>query len=537
MNRKRTILLIGIIAAAVLVNIPARWLHVRLDLTDDRRYTLSDPTRQMLTDIDGTIEVVNYLEGDLNSGFRRLRQSVDETIGEMSRYADFRIGKPTEQATRSLSPIVIHERERGGKTAQTTIYPYAEIRYNNRSVTINLLQNRRGLSGEENLNQSIENLEYAFAEAIHSLTLTEKPAVAFLEGHGELPEQNVLDLERELGRYFRVDRGVIGDDPTRLDPYRCIIIADPQIPFSESDRYAIDRYLMRGGRILWAVNGVRFSKDVLTAEGFTPVIAQDLNIQDMLFRYGIRINPVLVQDIQCLPIPVNTAADGQQPNYQPMPWYYAPLLLTSEASPITRNLGQVSSTFTSVVQPVGGEDGIDKQILLATSAASRLIGIPAEVDLSDMNPKMEEFKYQFVPVAMSLEGIFPSAYRHLEAPEGLTCSDHYDQSAPTRQIVIAGGSVLRNEVQRGQTLPLGFDRYSGMQFANRDFAVNALLWLTDETNLIALRQKTIALRLINDKRAHDHKRTIQLISIAAPLALLGLWALLFIFIHHKKYTR
>lgn len=323
-----------------------------------------------------------------------------------------------------------------------------------------------------------------------------------------------------------------------LDDYRAILILAPQTPFSDQERFIIDQYLMRGGSILWAIDGIRLSEEVLQQEGFTPIIPLDLGLSEMFFRYGIRINPALVQDIQCLPIPVNVSSDPEQPNLQPMPWTYAPLLLTSQGSPITRNMGQVMSTFVSPIEAVGGEDGIEKRVLLATSTASCLTATPGKVDLNDMNPNIEQFKYQYIPIAVSLEGVFPSAYAHRMMPDGIASDEKIrKQSTPTRQIVIASGSIVINETQKGQILPMGYDRYSGMQFSNRDLLVNSLLWLTDVEGLIGLRNKEITLRLLNDQRAHQKRTQVQLISTISPIAILALVGGVVIIIRKRKYQK
>ena len=240
---------------------------------------------------------------------------------------------------------------------------------------------------------------------------------------------------------------------------------------------------------------------------------------------------------------MNVSNDPQQPNLQPMPWTFAPLLLTSQGSPITRNMGQVMSTFVSPIDAVGGEDGIEKRVLLATSTASRVTATPGEVNLSDMNPDMSTFRYQYVPVAVSLEGAFSSAYAHRMVPEGITVSgeglaesDIIKQGVKTRQVVIGSGSVLMNEMQKNQPLPMGYDRYSGMQFSNRDFIVNAILWLTDSEGLIGLREKSVALRLLNDKRAHDERAKVQAVSVISPIAILALIGGIVFVIRKRKYA-
>ena len=563
MTMRRAIIVFGVLAA---LNVAAYLLPVRWDMTDDKPYRLRKASKALLRQSDAPIEVTLLLEGDLNAGFRRLKKATEETIAEMNVFGDVRCTMYDVQFTMhnsqftihdadslGLRPIVIHEREQNGKTAQTTVYPYAIMSYKGRKAVVRLLKNTRGLSGEENLNASIEQLEFAFMEALHLLQQTETPRVAILEGHGEPDEAHTYDLMSALSKYFQVDRGRLASndgmsataslndeliDVHILDGYKAVIVLNPQTAFSEQERFVIDQYIMRGGAVLWSLNGVRFSETVLQSEGFTPILPLELGLTDMLFRYGVRVNPALVQDVQCLPIPVNVSSDPSQPNLQPMPWTYAPLLLTSQGSPITKNMGQVMSTFVSPIDAVGGEDGIEKRVLLATSTASRVTATPGEVDLNDLNPDMAAFQYQYVPVAVSMEGVFPSAFAHRMIPEGIESDEPIRKtSAKTRQVVIGSGSILLNETQKGQVLPMGYDRYSGMQFSNRDFAANAMLWLTDSEGLISLREKSIALRLLNDKRAHEERQQVQAISTILPVAILAIIGGIVFVIRKRKYVK
>jgi ABC-2 type transport system permease protein len=531
---------IATIAALVVVNLLVNLYVVRWDMTDDHRYSIAPTTKQLLQTLDEPLEVTILLDGELNTGFQRLQRATIELLEEFqarSENTSIRYRVSTENIPQGIPPTVIHERTHKGQTAQTTVYPFALLHYKGQTSVVELLRNNRGLSGEENLNHSIENLEFAFVEAIHTLTRDSIEKIAFLEGHGELSEREVFDLSQALSRYYQIDRGTLGNETDILNDYRVVIIADPQEPFSEKDKYILDQYLMQGGRILWVVNGVRFSDEYLSQSGMTPVIPLELQIDDMLFRYGVRINATLVQDLQCLPVPVDVSSDPQQPNWQPMPWTYAPLLLTSHASPITRNLMQVSSTMASTIEFVGGEDGIYKEVLLATSSASRITGTPAQVDLGfdDANP--EDYRYAYVPVAASMEGVFPSLFAHLLPPEDIIMhSPMRKQSEQTKQIVVASGSIIRNEWQQGQPLPLGYDRYTNTQFGNRDFMVNAVLYLADDTGWMSLRQKELTLRLINDQRAREQRIAAQVVSIAAPLLLLALIAGGVILIRKRRYT-
>ena len=534
---------IVVLVALVVINLLMSYIVWRWDMTDDKRYSISAPTKALLQDLDAPLTITLLLDGEMNAGFLRLQKATQELVEELGVYAAGGyqlLGVPEQLTTNgygNLEPTVVHERTHKGQTAQTIIYPYAIVQYHDRSQVVTLLKNQRGLSGEENLNHSIENLEFAFAEAIRSLTQDTIEKIAFLEGHGELDEHDVYDLTQQLAKYYQIDRGTLGTVSGVLDDYKAVIIADPQMPFSETDKYILDQYIMQGGRILWVVNGVRFSDDYLASEGYTPIIALDLNINDMLFRYGVRINHALVQDLQCLPVPVDVSHDPNQPNWQPMHWTFAPLLLTSQVSPITRNVAQVTATMASAIDIVGEDDGIRKEVLLATSSASRLTSAPAKVDLS-MGGDGEGFNQAFVPVAVSLEGVFPSIYAHLLPPEEVTLTTPLlRESKPTRQIVVAAGSTIRNDWQQGQPLPLGYDRYTQMQFGNRDFMVNAVLHLTDDQGWLQLRQKEFTLRLINDQRARQTRITAQVISIVIPLALLAIVGGAMLILRRKRYVK
>lgn len=534
------------IAIVALLSVVAYCFVARWDLTDDKRYSLGEATKTLLRDVDSAsqdgeaIEVTVYLDGKLNAGFLRLRDAVEYLTEEMGVYTKvvYRRATAEEAEKLGLTPTMIHERAEGGRMAQTMVYPYAKVAYKGRYSVVPLLKSNRMLSGEENLNHSIESLEYGLAEAIESLTQERTQRIAFLEGHGELPEEEVYDVSVALSRYFQIDRGSLGSDATALDGYEAVVVADPQSAFSESDKYILDRYVQGGGRILWLVNGVRLSEQALSAAGFTPVIPLDLKLTDLFFRYGVRINPALVQDLQCLSIPVDVSADGLEPNYQPIPWPYAPLLLTSQASPITRNVAQINSLFASPIDIVGGEDGLTKTILLATSSNSRVIGTPAEVNLGVGEIDTDMYRLSYLPVGVSVEGQFPSLFAHRMRPEGIEETEAKTEGGKqSRQVWIAAGSVIRNEWQQGQALPAGYDRYSRMQFGNRELIVNAVLWLTDKGGLIGLRNKQLTLRLLNDKRAHDEGEKIQIISTVVPVIVLILVGGICFAARRVRYTR
>ncbi len=536
----------------VLLNIVAHFFFFRIDLTDDKRYSLSTPTKTMLQSLDQEVHVTLFLAGELNAGFTRLQHATEEMLDELSLYGNLswetitpnNLPQADQQAlqqalaVQGLNPTAIYERSKNGSQSQTIVYPFALVQIDQKQIFVPLLQNNRSLSGAENLNHSIEGLEYTFVETIHTLAAAEMPRIAFLEGHGELPEEQTADIQMALSRYADVYRGTITDDATCLDGFSAVVIADPQLPFSERDKYILDQYIMRGGRVLWVVNGVRFSETILEDAGYTPAIPLDLNLTDMFFRYGVRVNAHLVQDLQCLPIPVDVSQDPQMPQYQAMPWTFAPLLLTSGASPITRNVMQVSATFASDIDLVGDGANQQRDILLATGSASKLTPTPGEVNLMNLHINEQEFTHQLVPIAASIEGVFPSLFAHRMIPEGvIDTREKLPQSTQTKQVWVSCGSVIRNDWQNGQPLPVGYDRYSKVQFGNRDFLINALLYLTDDTGLINLRQKTIPLRMLNEQRNTATLTMNQLISILLPLGLLAIVGVTTIYTRKKKYAR
>lgn len=474
----------------------------------------------------------------MNAGFQRLRQATYDLLDELAVVSsNCQIKHGDVPKNLGLQPIVVHERSNNGQMVQTPVYPYAIVRYKQRLRVVSLLQNNPGHSGEENLNSSIETLEYRFAEAIHGLLQPRTGKIAFLEGHGELTEREAYDWSRELSHYYQVDRGVLGQETGVLDDYQAVIVAGPQKALSETDKFILDQYIMHGGRVMWLLDGVRFSDDMLQSNGLTPVIAEDWGVRDLLFRYGVRINPVLVQDLQCQMVPVEVSGSATEGQFQPMPWTYAPLLLTGDNSPITRHVAQVQSMLVSEVEAVGGEDGIDKQVLLATSNASRKTGVPAEVDLSDMTMAPELFQMAYIPVAMSLEGEFQSLYQHRMAPEGIQGTAIIKSSPTTKQIVVAGSKMAVNEWQQQEPLPVGYDRYMNIQFGNRDFLTNSVLWLTDEQGLMQLRNKHMQLRLLNDKKSYRLRARIQIISIMAPIVILALVGAGVWITRRKKYVK
>src|ERR1035437_989231 len=555
-KHKNILLAFGLIATIII----SFFYFFRIDLTSDKRFSIAEPSKKLMAKVDAPLEVTVYLDGDLNPSFQRLKRSTAELLEELSVYSNKTIHikyenpslsdtqeerekKYAELQQRGLSATAVYERDKEGKSIQKVIFPWLEISYNGKKLPICLLKNIRGNSGEENLNISIENLEFEITDGIRQLINKEVSKIAFIEGHGELNDAETYDISKALSHYFQVDRGVLATDASILNNYKAIIIAKPTTPFSESDKYIIDQYIMNGGRVLWILDAVRVSKENLSATGLSPAIELDVNLSDQLFRYGVRINPVILQDVQCASIPINIAPKNATPQFEPSPWFYAPLLLASGAHPVTRNISEVRAEFCSGIDLVGDNKRVDSQLLLASSDNTHIIGTPTTIDLSQVpNPNDKAyFNLSYVPVAVALEGVFESDFANRMAPKGLTNTQPLKQiSTRTRQIVVADGDIIRNETNGvasdSTTIPLGFDRYMNQQLGNKEFVLNSVLYLTDNEGWMQLRNRTLKLRLLNKQLSSDEKTIWQAVNVLLPIGLLLLFGIGYQLARKRKYT-
>ena len=546
-------------SSLIVLSIFSYFYFIRIDLTSDKRYSIADQTKSLMEKADSPLKVVVYLDGDLNPGFQRLKKSTAELLDELSVYSNQSIDieyenpsladspeqrekKYVELQTKGLTPTAVYERDKEGKSIQKVIFPWIEMTYKGKKVQVCLLKNVLGNSGDENLNISIENLEFEITDGIRRLVNSEVSKIAFIEGHGELSEIETYDISKTLSKYFQIDRGIIATSATILDNYKAIIIAKPTKPFSESDKFIIDQYIMHGGRVLWLLDGVRVSKENLSVSGLSPAMELDLNLNDQLFRYGVRINPVLLQDVQCASIPVNIAPANTTPQFEPSPWYFAPLLLTSPEHPVTRNITEVRSEFCSGIDIVGDNKQVISQLLLATSDNTHILAAPTTIDLSQKIKPNDKayFNAGYVPVAVAMEGNFESDFANRMIPAGLTNTlPIRKQSFKTRQIVVADGDIIRTEIatKDSTAIPLGFDRYMNQQFGNKDFVLNAVLYLADNDGWMQLRSRSLKLRLLNKKITNESRITWQLINVVAPIGLLLIFGIGYQVYRKRKYTK
>ncbi len=552
---------ISILAVIFGLIILSSFFFFRIDLTSDKRYSISKQTKAMMKTVDEPLDITVYLTGDLNSGFLHLKKSTVEMLNELNVYSkkniNIRYENPSEATSnekreenylkmemRGMTATSVYEKDKEGKSIQKIIYPWIEITYKNKTVPVSLLKNLRGLSGEENLNISIENLEFELTDAIRQLTASQISKIAFLEGHGEFTETETFDISKSLSKYFQIDRGVIGFDASILKDYKAVIIAKPMLAFAEKDKFVIDQYIMNGGRVLWLVDGVQVSQEGFATIGQSPAIGLDLNLNDILFRYGVRINSTVLQDVQSSLVPMNVAPKGEKAHFELMPWVFSPLLLTSNEHVITRNIAPVKAPFASSVEMVGELKDVKRNFLIATSNNTHALQTPTEISLAEM-PDLKNTQYfnlSYVPVGVVLEGKFPSVFANRMAPQEILNSTAIKNiSEPTRQIIIACGDVIKNDVERQgdsiRTLPLGFDRFMNQQFGNREFITNAVLYLADKDGWMNLRNRTVELRLLNKKVASDDRVKWQIINVVIPILLLLMIGFLYQFLRKRKYAK
>ncbi|MDR2806471.1 MAG: gliding motility-associated ABC transporter substrate-binding protein GldG [Dysgonamonadaceae bacterium] len=514
----RTLIALALIAGLI--------FNVRLDWTRDKRYTIRPETQALLNTLDRPLEIELYLTGPLNPGFTRLKKSTVHLLEDFDQLSPQKIHcrevDPYRQGrdfvehlnTWRMTGISVNERSGDGQLKQQVLYPYALVKCGDRQMPVSLLVNQMGRSGEDNLNLSGELLEYRFAHAIQRVTKPASRRIVFLEGHGEFPEEAVSGITDRLSEEYSIDRGVLSGRPEELKGYDVVIIAGPQTAFSETDKWALDQYLMHGGSLVWLVNGARIHSPENRAQyGEMLAVPQDLNLNDLFFTYGLRIDPLILQDAQCLEIPVAQVDTAGQTQYVAKPWYYFPLLIPDNRSVITKGLSLVKAGFSSPITLVGVHPQVKKEALLTSSPRARTLSLPAVIrlDEADRMPDKTYFNESQLPVAVLLQGIFPSVFRNrslfADAPEALS------ESRPAKMVVAASGGLISD--------PLGYDRYSQIRFANEDFMVNVVHFLTDDAGLSALKSKSLSMQLLNKPAIRrDRNRLIVINILLPPLTLL-----------------
>lgn len=561
-----------IVLVVVLVNLLGQRFYTRLDLTAEKRYTLSKPTRQLIRDLDDVVFFKVYLEGDFPAGFKQLSRATREMLDEFRAVSDkieYEFINPSasndvkirNQVYRQLSekglvPTTLQVREKDG-SAQRIIFPGALVTYKGREVALPLLQSQIGVAPEQVLNNAVKSLEYNLANAIRKLSQGLKPKLAVLEGYGQLPDTRLWDGMTALNEFYSVERIVLGEslgslaervyneDSTEVrvrNKYAVVIIPKPTQAWSEKDKFILDQFIMRGGKVLWMIDAMVADMDSLQARPEMVSVARDVNLGDMLFRYGVRVNPDLLMDMRAMPIPVKTGQIGDQPQFEFYPWYYMPLIASQTNHPAVVNLNASRFEFVSSIDTVESE-GVRKTILLETSAYTRVSPSPAYVTLEILKKEPDQKMFPDGPraVAVLLEGEFTSLFRNrippeIEADPGI---GYRDMSLPTRMIVLSDGDVFSNQVSPGTRtpLPLGYDQYTGETLGNRDLLLNLVNYLTDESGLIQIRSRELRLRTLDQARVNAEKNRWQVINVLIPVLLVILFGLGAGFLRKRRYSR
>jgi len=562
------------VAIVVLVNIIGSFVFTRLDLTSEKRYTLSPTTKEILNNLDDYVYFKVYLEGDFPAGFKKLRRETKEMLDEFraySKYIDYEFINPSESEDPNerqenyrllyqsgLNPTNVLDRASDGSSKQMIIWPGALVSYrNDTEIAIDLLENQLGQSSEEALNASMQNLEFRLIDAVKKVTRFKKPNIAFIEGHGELEPMDVYDITQSLSQHYNVGRVEIGGridalmhrtqdtakDVKAFKSFDAIIIAKPTQPFSEKDKFLIDQYIMHGGKVLWLVEPVFATMDSLQSQESTIGVEQDLNLDDMLFKYGVRLNRDLLLDLTCAALPVRTGQMAGQPQLEFFRWFYFPLLQAASNHPMVRNMNAIKADFVSSMDATTSANGINQIPLLKTSDYTKVSGAPVYITLAMLRqtPNQRMFNSKGKNVAYLLKGSFPSLYAN-RIPQELVDSEelkYLDQSEPTAMIVVADGDIIRNQIdiKRKMPLPLGFDQYTENTYANKEFIENCISYLVDGEGLIDIRSRELKIRLLDTTKIAKERTKWQIINTVVPIALIIALGFVMAFIRKKKYSK
>ncbi len=568
-SRTQSILnLVLFVGVVVFINILAnariggRSFFVTLDLTEDKRFTMTDPTKQLLRDLDDVVYIKVLLDGEFPAGFKRLQTATRELLDDfrgISGYVEYEFDDPSKGATEQINarreelrkegiiPVSLRVKD-NDQTSVQLIYPYAQIYYKGRNMNVKLLGNEvPGMPPDIVLNNSIALLEYNIANAIQRLQSPVRPVIAFTTGHGELSPIETADLETTLRSFYETGRlrldSLVTIPPDQLS---ALIIAKPRTAFSERDKFKIDQYVMNGGKVLWLIDKLNVDLDSLRTGEFFPK-EYDLQLDDQLFKYGIRIQPNLILDMRCSRIPLATGMVGNAPQFDYFRYPYHLVVTSRSNQRIVKGLGLTNFLYASTIDTtIRTKTDLQKTVLLESSPNSRLQYIPLEMNFDFLRYDLDPVKFDKPgqPVAMLLEGTFPSVFENRVTEDLLSGLrqigvEYKTASVPTRMIVVSDGDVAKNGIdpQAQSYKPLGFNEFEQYQFVNKDFLVNALEYLIDANGVIEARGKEVKLRPLDTVRAQAQERTWQVINLGLPLVFLVIFGLIFNWIRRRRFAR
>lgn len=538
-NLARIALFIGVLVG---INVIAAFIFFRWDLTQEKRYTISDATKKLLQNLDHQVVVKVYLTGDFPAGFERLERAIQETLESFADYGGSNVAYRFIEANdpklqeeligKGLIPTNLFANEEGKRT-ERLVFPGAVLVYEGKEYPVQLLKGNKSATSEEQLNQSYEGVEFELASAIRRLAQKDRKRIGVLVGHTKVPPPRFSDflanLQQNYDLYFDVQ------NPDNWDKGDLLVIPKPDSPFSEDEKYRLDQFVMRGGKLLMFADGARV--DSVSLEG-TFAQPLDVNLDDLLFKYGCRINQNLIKDLSCAMIPLNVGNMGDKPQIQSMPWRFFPLINNFGKHPIVRNLDALYTRFPSSIDTIQ-VDGIKKTPLLLTSRYTQLRKAPVLVGYNEarQQPDPREYNAGEKPIAVLLEGSFSSLYNNRLLPNDPRTKSFLGKSKPTQIIVVSDGDLIVNDIdyKRNAPLPLGYDRLSGNTFANRDFALYAVDYLADSEGLITARNKQVTLRPLDKLRLKEERTQWQLLNLLGPLVLIGVVGLVWQWNRKRQY--
>jgi gliding-associated putative ABC transporter substrate-binding component GldG len=535
-------------------------LYGAVDLTEDKRFTLTAGTRQQLTQLKEPVLVRVLLGGELPASYARLRSAVTETLEDFSGYArrleyelvDPLAGDPEavrqrqeDMATDGIIPVTDYQQTAGERTARA-IYPYLLIYYGNRQRIVPLLETARpDVPITQQLNQAENLLEYRITRAIRTLTDDEKPLIAFTQGNGELPGPYFVDLYQELRKFYNVE-------PLYLDSFAAIpqevellIVAKPTIPFTDFDAFKLDQYVMNGGKVMWAIDGVGMDYDSLRQSGEFYPQTRTTGLEDLFFRYGFRLGNQLILDLANTPIPIATSQGQGGPKFTLVPFPYHTLALPASEHPVVQNIDAVDTRYPTVIELLDNQTATVTPLLASSDNARRQrLPSPIDLDAQKFSVDLERFNESDLPIAVLLEGSFRSPYanrlsRDNEQQLRAAGMDYRAESPATRMMVLSDGDILANaySTRSQQAGTLGVNQWSGIPYANKTFLLNAVEYMLNPDGVIQSRSKQVKLRLLDQNRALAEAGYWRVLNLALPLLALSLFGLLFTYIRRRRYAR
>uniref|UniRef100_UPI00404B4E78 gliding motility-associated ABC transporter substrate-binding protein GldG n=1 Tax=Flavobacterium sp. TaxID=239 RepID=UPI00404B4E78 len=556
-SKKPLYTLLATLLFLVVLNVFNQFFYARFDLTLDKRYTLSESTKKIIDDIQEPLFFDVFLEGNFPGSIKKLQQETRQLLEEFEAQnsnINFQFVNPLADVEnpdeiinafydRGMTPINITVEDRG-KQSQEMIFPWAYAYSGKQSTKIGLLKNRLGATAEEKVISSVQHLEYALAKAIKTVTNEKSKKIAVLKGNQELEDSYIGDFALELRENYFIapfTLDSVAQHPKEtldmLAEFDLALMAKPKERFTDAEKLVLDQFVMRGGKMIWLVETVNIEMDSLyNAYGSTLAFPIDLNLNDLFFKYGFRINPSMIKDVMATPISLATGEEGSQKQYAQYPWLYSPMIYPDINHPIVANMDGVKLEFSNPIDTL--KNGIKKTVLLHASAYSKTVGTPAEVNLKMVNERPDKNEFLVpgnFPVAVLLEGNFSSVYKNRVLP--FTIDKPITESPNNKMIVVSDGDVIKNQLnQNGKPMELGYDKWTESYYANKEFLLNAVNYLLDDTGLINLRTKEVSLPLLDKDKVYEDYNQIQILTVGLPILMIMLFGIIFIYIRKKIYS-